>query len=72
MTMSDCYRFAAPGRTEIGGNHTDHQHGCVLAAAVGGMVYIDLQILKILLLKKSTLISGQLLRRLWEKALAAC
>ena len=25
---------AAPGRTEIGGNHTDHQHGCVLAAAV--------------------------------------
>ena len=30
MTM----RFSAPGRTEIGGNHTDHQHGCVLAAAV--------------------------------------
>lgn len=26
--------FFAPGRTEIGGNHTDHQHGCVLAAAV--------------------------------------
>lgn len=26
--------FTAPGRTEIGGNHTDHQHGCVLAAAV--------------------------------------
>ena len=24
----------APGRTELGGNHTDHQHGCVLAAAV--------------------------------------
>ena len=24
----------APGRTEISGNHTDHQHGCVLAAAV--------------------------------------
>ena len=22
--------FSAPGRTEIGGNHTDHQHGCVL------------------------------------------
>ena len=21
--------FSAPGRTEIGGNHTDHQHGCV-------------------------------------------
>jgi galactokinase len=26
--------FTAPGRTEIGGNHTDHQQGCVLAAAV--------------------------------------
>jgi len=26
--------FSAPGRTEIGGNHTDHNHGCVLAAAV--------------------------------------
>ncbi|MDO4852647.1 MAG: galactokinase family protein [Clostridia bacterium] len=25
---------AAPGRTELGGNHTDHQHGRVLAAAV--------------------------------------
>jgi galactokinase len=27
--------FSAPGRVEIGGNHTDHQHGRVLAAAVG-------------------------------------
>ena len=26
--------FSAPGRTEVGGNHTDHQHGRVLAAAV--------------------------------------
>ena len=26
--------FSAPGRTEIGGNHTDHQRGCVLAGAV--------------------------------------
>ena len=26
--------FSAPGRTEIGGNHTDHQRGKVLAAAV--------------------------------------
>ena len=25
---------SAPGRTEICGNHTDHQHGRVLAAAV--------------------------------------
>lgn len=28
------YIFSAPGRTELGGNHTDHQLGCVLAAAV--------------------------------------
>ncbi len=27
--------FSAPGRTEICGNHTDHQRGRVLAAAVG-------------------------------------
>ena len=26
--------FSAPGRTEICGNHTDHQHGRVLAAAI--------------------------------------
>ena len=26
--------FSAPGRTEIGGNHTDHQHGEVLAASI--------------------------------------
>ena len=32
--MEKQYVFSAPGRTEIAGNHTDHQHGCVLAAAV--------------------------------------
>ena len=32
-TAPECY-FSAPGRTEIGGNHTDHQRGRVLAAAV--------------------------------------
>ena len=26
--------FSAPGRTELGGNHTDHQRGCVLAGSV--------------------------------------
>jgi galactokinase len=26
--------FSAPGRTELGGNHTDHQHGRVLAAGI--------------------------------------
>ena len=29
----DCY-FSAPGRTEVSGNHTDHQRGRVLAGAV--------------------------------------
>ena len=32
--MKKSFTFSAPGRTEISGNHTDHQHGCVLAAAV--------------------------------------
>lgn len=30
----DIHLFSAPGRTEIGGNHTDHQHGRAIAAAV--------------------------------------
>lgn len=30
----DIHIFSAPGRSEICGNHTDHQHGCVLAASV--------------------------------------
>ena len=29
--------FSAPGRTEVSGNHTDHQRGRVLA----GAVYLD-------------------------------
>ena len=28
------YTVEAPGRTELGGNHTDHQHGLVLASPV--------------------------------------
>ncbi len=31
---SEAAVFSAPGRTEIGGNHTDHQRGKVLAGAV--------------------------------------
>lgn len=31
---SDVSIYSAPGRSEIGGNHTDHQHGEVLAASV--------------------------------------
>ena len=30
----DVELFSAPGRTEVGGNHTDHQLGCVLAGGV--------------------------------------
>lgn len=38
--FEDCYGagdaniFSAPGRSEVGGNHTDHQHGEVLAASI--------------------------------------
>jgi galactokinase len=31
---NDVEIFSASGRSEIGGNHTDHQHGCVIACAV--------------------------------------
>lgn len=31
---ADTYLFSTPGRTELGGNHTDHQHGRCLAASV--------------------------------------
>ncbi len=30
----EIHLFSTPGRTEIGGNHTDHSGGCVLAAGV--------------------------------------
>ncbi|MDP2038912.1 MAG: galactokinase family protein [Ignavibacteria bacterium] len=26
--------FSSPGRTEVGGNHTDHNHGRVIAASI--------------------------------------
>ena len=42
--------FSAPGRTEICGNHTDHQHGCVLAAAV------DLDVIAIVSFNDSSVI----------------
>lgn len=32
--QTEIFGFSAPGRSEIGGNHTDHQWGRVLAAAV--------------------------------------
>lgn len=33
-TKRDIALYSAPGRTEVGGNHTDHQRGCVLAGSV--------------------------------------
>ena len=30
----DVHLFSTPGRTEIGGNHTDHNHGRVLAGSI--------------------------------------
>lgn len=32
--VGDVELFSAPGRSEVGGNHTDHQHGEVLAASI--------------------------------------
>ena len=34
--------FSAPGRTEIGGNHTDHQRGRVLAGTIQAFVPYDI------------------------------
>ncbi len=33
-TERDVALFSVPGRSEISGNHTDHNHGCVLAGAI--------------------------------------
>lgn len=33
-TEAEVEIYSAPGRSEIGGNHTDHQHGNVLAASI--------------------------------------
>lgn len=34
-------RAAAPGRTELAGNHVDHQRGCVLSATVSQCITIE-------------------------------
>lgn len=34
ISHDNVHLYSAPGRTEIGGNHTDHQQGCVLAGSV--------------------------------------
>ncbi len=35
----EIFVYSAPGRVELGGNHTDHQGGCVLAAAIDKKTY---------------------------------
>ena len=42
--MEKHYVFSAPGRTEISGNHTDHQCGCILAAAVNLETVADVRL----------------------------
>jgi galactokinase len=37
------YRFTASGRTELCGNHTDHQNGCILAASVDLQICADVK-----------------------------
>ena len=32
--MEEVAIYSAPGRSEVGGNHTDHQHGEILAASI--------------------------------------
>ena len=34
FNLSPSYFFSSPGRTEISGNHTDHNHGKVIAASI--------------------------------------
>lgn len=34
FSETDLHYFSTPGRTEIGGNHTDHNHGRVLAGSI--------------------------------------
>lgn len=45
--------YTASGRTELGGNHTDHQNGQVLAAAV------DLQLMAAVGLAVSEMVLGE-------------
>lgn len=45
--------YSAPGRSEIGGNHTDHQHGEVLAASINNdaiaiVKKLDEQVVKVI------------------------
>ncbi len=48
---TDCYFFSTPGRVELGGNHTDHNNGRVLAAS------IDLDSIAVAALSNNNIIS---------------
>ena len=37
----DHYRVSVPGRTEVAGNHQDHQGGCVIASAIDRRITCD-------------------------------
>lgn len=37
----DHYRVSVPGRTELAGNHQDHQGGCVIAAGINRRISCD-------------------------------
>ena len=59
---ADLRFFSAPGRTEVGGNHTDHNNGKVLAAAINldaqflhAMMVLFVLILKVMHLSQLTL-----------------
>ena len=48
--------FSAPGRTEVCGNHTDHQHGRVLAAAINlDAIAVELSACSLLAIPRSIL-----------------
>ena len=47
----EIFLASAPGRTELSGNHTDHQGGCVLAASV------NLDVIAVVGLRQDTLVT---------------
>lgn len=60
---NDIHVYSAPGRTEIGGNHTDHQHGCVIAGAV------DLDVIGVVAFHDENIIIRYEVGRVFEQVL---
>lgn len=42
-TSQACYHVSVPGRTELAGNHQDHQGGCVIAAGIDKRIHCDVR-----------------------------